>query len=89
MSVGKNGTYKIGENRATEVTKQDVLKVGKEFGLDAGDRIVLKTGEAMIEMLKDGTINIKGKDFTFQASGEVNVKADKDIALKGKNILQN
>ncbi len=89
VTVTGGGTYKIGKARATEVTENDVLKVDKGFGLEATDQIILKTGDAMIEMKKDGTILIQGKDITVKASGAVDVKADKDIAMKGQNILQN
>jgi type VI secretion system secreted protein VgrG len=40
-------------------------------------------------MKKDGTITIEGKDITVKGSGAINVKATKDITMKGKNILQN
>jgi type VI secretion system secreted protein VgrG len=40
-------------------------------------------------MKKDGTITIKGKDITIDASGEINVKASKNITMKGQKILQN
>jgi type VI secretion system secreted protein VgrG len=57
--------------------------------VDAGDQVVLKTGEASITMKKDGTIVIKGKNITIQGSGKINVKADSDIVMKGSNIKQN
>ncbi len=75
--------------RKTEVDENDELKVGKVFAMDAGERIVLKTGDAMIEMKKDGTIGIKGKDITIQGSGKITVKANGDIVMKGANILHN
>ncbi len=40
-------------------------------------------------MKKDGTIAIQGKDITVKGSGAINVKATKDIVMKGKKILQN
>jgi type VI secretion system secreted protein VgrG len=57
--------------------------------IDAGDQIIIKTGKASIAMKKDGTITIQGKDITIKGSGEINVKADKDVVIKGKNVLQN
>jgi type VI secretion system secreted protein VgrG len=63
--------------------------VGKNFVLDAGDSITLKTGSASITMKKDGTITIKGKNITIDGSGKVNVKASSDIVMKGSKILQN
>jgi type VI secretion system secreted protein VgrG len=63
--------------------------VGKNFVLDAGDSITLKTGSASITMKKDGTITLQGKNITIKGSGKVNVKADSDIVMKGSKILQN
>ena len=40
-------------------------------------------------MKKDGTIMIKGKDITVNGSGAINVKASKNIVMKGKKILEN
>ena len=40
-------------------------------------------------MKKDGTIVIKGKDISIEGSGKINVKASKDIVMKGSKILQN
>ena len=35
------------------------------------------------------TISIQGKDITVNGSGEINIKASKNITMKGKKILQN
>jgi type VI secretion system secreted protein VgrG len=66
-----------------------VTKVKNNWVVDAGDSIVLKTGEASITMNKDGTIQIKGKDIIITGKGKINVKADGDIVMKGSNIKQN
>ena len=67
----------------------EAVKAGKTVVIEAGDSITLATGSATIQMKKDGTILIKGKDITIQGSGKVNVKADSDIVMKGSNIKQN
>jgi hypothetical protein len=54
-----------------------------------GDEIVLKTGDASIVLKKDGTITIKGKTITIDGSGDVRIKATRDMVLKGQKILQN
>jgi type VI secretion system secreted protein VgrG len=89
VNVTGAGTYKISKARTTEVSENDELKVDKTWAVVAAERIVFKTGDAEIEMKKDGTISIKGKDITVQGSGAINVKADKDIVMKGQNIEQN
>lgn len=88
-SVGKNQSSSVGENRSASVGKDDSLTVGKNLVIDAGDSITIKTGKASITMKKDGTITITGKDITIKGSGAINAKADKDVVIKGKNILQN
>jgi type VI secretion system secreted protein VgrG len=40
-------------------------------------------------MKKDGTITISGKDISIEGSGAINVKASKNITMKGQKILQN
>ena len=88
-SVSKNETVTITGDRTHDVGKNDTLKVGKAILVTAGDQITLKTGDASIVMKKDGTIQIKGKDITIDGSGAINVKASKNITMKGQKILQN
>ncbi len=80
-TVGKNNTVSIGENQN--------IKVGKNLVIDVGDSIVIKTGKASITMKKDGTIQIVGKDILVKGSGKIDVKASKNITMKGQKILQN
>lgn len=87
--VKKNEDVKIGDNRKHEVGKNDTLKVGKELLIDVGDKITIKTGQSSIVMEKNGTITISGKDITIKGTGEINIKATKDVIIKGKNVLNN
>jgi type VI secretion system secreted protein VgrG len=57
--------------------------------LVAADEIAFKTGDAMVVMKKDGTIQVKGKDLIIDASGKVSIKAGGDIIMKGANVKQN
>ena len=79
--VSKDHSETIGENQT--------IKIGKNLIIEAGDLVVIKTGKASFTMKKDGTISIEGKDITVKGSGAINIKASKDIVMKGKNILQN
>ena len=96
-TVAKNLSTNVGGDelrgvkgaRNTTVDKDDATKVAKNWLLEAGDGIVLKTGSASITMKKDGTIHIKGKDITIEGSGKINVKASGDITMKGSSIKQN
>jgi type VI secretion system secreted protein VgrG len=88
-SVAKDESVSVKGARSHSVTKDDSLKVGKNLVVDAGDSITIKTGQASITMKKDGTITIKGKDITVNGSGQINVKASKDVVIKGQKVLQN
>ena len=88
-SIGKNESRSVGQNRDSSIGKDDSLSVGKNFSLTAGDSITLTTGSASITMKKDGTITIRGKNITIDGSGAINVKASKNVVVKGQKILQN
>ncbi|MES9850206.1 MAG: type VI secretion system tip protein TssI/VgrG [Candidatus Thiodiazotropha sp. L084R] len=88
-TIGKNCSVSIGESRSTAIGDDDNLTVGKNLVIDAGDSVVIKTGKASITMKKDGTIAIEGKNITVKGSGLINVKASKNVIMKGKKILQN
>ena len=89
VSVGRDQGNTIDGGRTTKVGKDDSLTVAKKLVIDAGDEISIKTGSASIVMKKDGTITIKGKDVTVEGSGGIDVKATKDVVLKGSKVLQN
>jgi len=86
LTVGGGQTTSVGKGRSTSVTDDDALKVGKKLVVDAGDSITLKSGDASITMKKDGTIVIKGKDVSIDASGKINAKASSDVAIKGSKV---
>ncbi len=88
-TVAKDKASKIGGGRTTSVAKDDGLEVGKKLVIKAGESIMIATGDASITMKKDGTIIIKGKDILIEGSGKIDVKADKNITMKGQKIMQN
>jgi type VI secretion system secreted protein VgrG len=87
--VGKDEEVTIGKNRTQSVGEKDSLSVGKQLLIDVGDEITIQAGDASITMKKDGTITIKGKDITLDASGKINGKAAGDVILKGSKVTQN
>lgn len=89
INVGNSQELTIGQDRNTVIGNDDSLSVAKVLNINAGDEIVLQTGEASITLKKDGTINISGKDITINGKGQIMGTAKKDIILKGKKILQN
>jgi len=49
--------------------------LAKKLHIDAGDEVVITTGQASITMKKDGTIIIKGKAITIDAMQKIEEKA--------------
>lgn len=88
-TIAKDHTENVGKNQTIQVGENQTIKVGKNLTIDAGDQIVIKTGKASITMKKDGSIDIVGKDIQIKGSGKIDVKASKDVTMKGKKILQN
>lgn len=88
-NVGVNQSNDVGKDRTTSIGQNDSLTVAKKLTIEAGEEIMIQTGKASIHMKKDGTIQITGKDISAEGSGEINVKATKNVTMKGQKILQN
>ena len=86
MTVSGDESRGVTGGRTTSVGKDDATKVTKNWVVDAGDSVTIKTGSASITMKKDGTISIKGKDITIEGSGKINVKASSDVVIKGSKV---
>ena len=80
---------KVKKGQTHDVTEAVWIKSGEKMRLEAADEISLICGNASIVLESDGTITIKGIDINIDGSGEINVKAKKDLTLKGKKINQN
>jgi type VI secretion system secreted protein VgrG len=89
VSAGAASTVNVGGNSATQIGGSGTITAAKSLTLTAGDAVQIQAGAASITLKKDGTITIKGKDITIDASGKVNVKASSDIVIKGSKISQN
>ncbi|MCG6657502.1 type VI secretion system tip protein VgrG [Halomonas campisalis] len=87
--VGGNRSSAVGSSDSLSVGQGMTVTVGKGLSIEAGDQVVMRTGQSSITMKKDGSITIQGKDITIQGSGGVQIKAGKDVVIKGKKILQN
>lgn len=97
IRVGKNHTMIVGEEHSLAVGKSSGISVeenvsvsaGKEMLFDAGELFQITCGESSLVMDKKGNITLKGKDITFESSGELYLKSDKNITMKGNKILEN
>lgn len=65
---------------------KDILRLEKMLGEGV---ISLSVGDASITMKENGTIAIKGNDITVQGSGQVQIRAAKDLTLKGQKVHEN
>ncbi len=89
VEVGDNQTTQIGKDQSIKIGDNQTIQIGKKLSINVGDEISIVTGKAKLIMKKDGTIQISGKDISVDAKGKINIKAAKDIVMKGKKILQN
>lgn len=88
-TIGGSHSEAVSSDRSASISGNDSLNVGKVLSIEAADEISIKTGSASISMKKDGTITIKGKDISIEASGKISGKASGDMVLKGSNIHGN
>ena len=78
-------TTTIGGARSATVGKDDKLEVSKKLTIEAGDEIVLKTGQSQLTMKKDGTIILKGMKIQVEATATIEMKAAKvAVAAQGQ-----
>jgi type VI secretion system secreted protein VgrG len=82
------GYTQLSELAGLNASKEIKLDSGKKILINAGDEITIKTGSASINLKKDGTVLIKGKDITFDFE-TANGKADNAMILKGSKINSN
>ena len=88
-NIGSNQSVSIGKNQSISVGENANLDAGKTIVLNAADSITLTCGAATLQMKKDGTIVLEGKDLTLKGSGKINLKASSDVIVKGSKISQN
>ncbi len=97
VEIGADGAYKIAGDRSVNVAKNSKhvigevmeVEVGKDLSIKAVDSITLVCGDAKLQMKKDGTIVLDGKDLSLKASGKIVAKASGDMTLKASKISQN
>ena len=88
-TVQRNDSGTVHANKNLHVGKDLTVTVGKNMVLQASDSISIVCGAASLTLKKDGTIVIKGKDLTLDASGKINAKASADQVIKGSKIGSN
>ena len=81
LNVGKDSAVSVGKNHGLSVEKKITINAGDSISIESDKEIFFKTGSASILMKKNGDITIKG--------GKIQVKASKDLILKGSKIAEN
>ncbi len=77
-TVEVGGAYGLNVSGASTWETADGLTIkAKKIAMEAEESVLIKTGEASIEMKRDGTITIKGKDIKFDGSSGITIKAPK------------
>lgn len=89
QTVTKDHKTAVKGGRAATVDKDDTLKITKKLQVDAGEEVLIKTGDAQLLMKKNGDITLKGKNIVIDGSGKITVKASSDLKLKGSKIGEN
>ncbi|MDF0607138.1 type VI secretion system tip protein VgrG [Neisseriaceae bacterium TC5R-5] len=60
-TITENDTLTVGKEQTTTITEGQTVSVGKEYLLEAGDKITLRCGEAVLVMDKAGNISLNGQ----------------------------
>ncbi len=89
MSVGNDQDSKVTGNDTEAVEKSQTVTVGETLTVTVGDAIEFVCGKSTLRMDKDGYITINGHELSLGTTGEQYYKADGDINLQAKTILEN
>ncbi|MCO5092489.1 DUF2345 domain-containing protein [Bosea sp. (in: a-proteobacteria)] len=82
-------TINSGQNLAVTCGKEIAVTAGKTVSIQGSDAAALKSGAAALNLKKDGSAELQGRDITLKASGRIDAKASSQVALKGSKIFQN
>ena len=74
-AINKNDTLNVGKTRSEDIAKSKYVTVGKEYVLEAADKITLKCGQSVITLDKAGNISVNGKKISLKANDLAEVKA--------------
>ncbi len=78
-----------GQNFAITAGKDMTMRVGKALAIESADGATLKSGDAKLNMKKDGSVELQGRDIAIKATGRIEAKASGNVTIKGSKILQN
>ncbi|EDR3007273.1 type VI secretion system tip protein VgrG [Salmonella enterica subsp. enterica] len=88
-SVGNDQNSKVTGNDTEAVEKSQTITIGEALSVTVTDSIEFVCGKSTLRMDKDGYITINGHELSLGTTGEQYYKADGDINLQAKTILEN
>ncbi|MDQ1814454.1 type VI secretion system tip protein TssI/VgrG [Massilia sp. CCM 9210] len=88
-NVGLGYSLNVGMMMSTVVGKSQSTDVGESISINAGEEISITVGKASLVMKSDGTIIFNGHTFSVGTTDEQSYKADGNITLTAKTILEN
>ncbi len=88
-TVGNDQNSKVTGNDTETVEKSQIITIGEALSVTVTDSIEFVCGKSTLRMDKDGYITINGHELSLGTTGEQYYKADGDINLQAKTILEN
>ncbi|CAD5357148.1 type VI secretion system tip protein VgrG [Citrobacter freundii] len=88
-TVGNDQDSKVTGNDTETVEKSQMITIGEALSVTVTDSIEFVCGKSTLRMDKDGYITINGHELSLGTTGEQYYKADGDINLQAKTILEN
>ncbi|MGS3576824.1 type VI secretion system Vgr family protein [Citrobacter freundii] len=88
-TVGNDQDSKVTGNDTETVEKSQMITIGEALSVTVTDSIEFVCGKSTLRMDKDGYITINGHELSMGTTGDQIYKADGDVSMKGKKILEN
>ncbi|HEV7817291.1 MAG TPA: type VI secretion system tip protein TssI/VgrG [Janthinobacterium sp.] len=84
VSVGAAMNTTVALSQTAQVLGGKSTRVGKAYGIEAGEELAIEVGAASFRMSRDGTITLGGTRIDIEASGPVRINGkDVDINMGG------
>jgi type VI secretion system secreted protein VgrG len=86
VTIGGDRSKTIGKNETMTIGKNETIAIGGSLIISVADQITFQVGAATLDMKKDGTIELTGKDLKVVGSQEVKVSAPEVAATGMKEV---
>lgn len=73
VSVGAGMNTTVVLSQSEQIGRNKSTRVGKRYTIEVGDELEIKVGESVLVMRSDGTVILNGTQFSFTASGPVQI----------------